>query len=267
MVKSVYSRIKASSLAQWFFKYSGLGSLRIFVRWFGWESALKLLWAKSISQREPVQIKHPRFKAPVFLRAGTSDPFIYAEVLHQQIYATALPSSARLIVDAGANIGLSSVFFANRFPNAQIIAIEPSETNMALLRCNVASYPKVHPKLAGLWPSTGPLRLVNPNAEAWAIQVEPCQLNEADFQGITVPEILKEYQVPQIDLIKIDIEGAEWPLLFDSVPDWLNTVNFVAMELHEQPGRGSFDQVVQLMNTYGLRLVSVDGGNHVFARQ
>jgi FkbM family methyltransferase len=266
MSKKIYSRIKASVPAQWFFKHSGLGQLRVYVRWFGWIGAFKVLWAKPFSPAEPVRINHPQLKAPVFLRAASSDPYIYAEVLFDQVYECRLAAQPRLIIDAGANIGLASVFFSNRYPEAQVVAIEPAETNMRLLRRNVAPYPNVHPKLAGLWPIPGPLRLIDSNAEAWAIQVQPCQPEEADFQGITIPDILKEYQMEQIDLLKIDIEGAEWPLFFDTPPDWLHSVNFLIIELHKPPGKTSFDHIVQLLETYHLKQVKIDGGNYAFSR-
>jgi FkbM family methyltransferase len=262
-----YNQIKSSASAQWFIKYSRAGQIRTYIRWFGWADAFKVLWRRFLSWEKPVRINNPRLKFPVFIRATTTDPFVYSEVLVRRVYDAALPATARFIIDAGANIGLASVFFSDRYPEARIIAIEPSDKNMALLRKNVALYPNVHPKLAGLWPTSGPLRVMNPDSEAWAIQVQPCSKQESDFEGITIPGILKEYQVNQIDLLKIDIEGSEWPLLFEGIPDWLAAVHFLIIELHHREKDSSFDEVVHIMDKYGLKLLDEAHGTYIFTRR
>lgn len=45
------------------------------------------------------------------------------------------------IIDAGANIGLTSVYLANRFPNARILALEVDQQNFELLAENARPYP------------------------------------------------------------------------------------------------------------------------------
>ena len=68
----------------------------------------------------------------------------------------------RTLVDAGANIGLASLYFANRFPSANIIAIEPEQSNFDLLRKNVAPYETITPIRAALWHENGIIKLVDP---------------------------------------------------------------------------------------------------------
>ena len=67
------------------------------------------------------------------------------------MYDSGFRPAPRVVVDAGANIGLSTVFFANKFPQAKIVAIEPEPSNFAMLRDNVAPYPNVTPVQAALW--------------------------------------------------------------------------------------------------------------------
>ena len=71
------------------------------------------------------------------MRFGTVDPFIYRQVLVDREYAAATDAPG-LIIDGGAHIGLTSLFFAQLFPSAQIIAVEPQKDNFALLSANTA---------------------------------------------------------------------------------------------------------------------------------
>jgi FkbM family methyltransferase len=64
-----------------------------------------------------------------------------------------------VIIDAGANVGLCAVFYANRFPDARIIAIEPEPSNYEMLKKNTAPYPNITTVHAALWKENGPLRL------------------------------------------------------------------------------------------------------------
>lgn len=80
----------------------------------------------------------------------------FGEVITWNMYATRLHQSPRVIVDAGANIGLTAVYFANQFPAARILALEPESSNYALLCKNTAAYPQ-----AALWSSTATLDLVD----------------------------------------------------------------------------------------------------------
>ena len=74
-----------------------------------------------------------------------------------------------VIIDAGANVGLSAVFYANRFPNARIIAIEPEPSNYEMLKRNVVPYSNVTPVQAALWKENGPLRLFDTGGREYCI--------------------------------------------------------------------------------------------------
>jgi FkbM family methyltransferase len=64
-----------------------------------------------------------------------------------------------VIIDAGANIGLSALFFANKYPDAKIFAIEPEETNYKLLELNTKPYNNVCLIKAALWDSVRKIHL------------------------------------------------------------------------------------------------------------
>lgn len=94
----------------------------------------------------------------VFLRPGTADQEIYHGVFISREYDIDL-GAPLFIVDAGAHIGLSSVFFASKYPNATVIAIEPEPSNFEILLTNVSNYTNIQPVQAGLWSRKAHLRI------------------------------------------------------------------------------------------------------------
>ncbi|HZC80198.1 MAG TPA: hypothetical protein VE222_00515, partial [Nitrospiraceae bacterium] len=85
----------------------------------------------------------PGFRAPIILRAGTSDRPTFSKIFVDQEYAIDLNITPRLIIDGGANVGYAAIFFARRYPHASIVAVEPEPQNFRLLERNTAAYPNV----------------------------------------------------------------------------------------------------------------------------
>lgn len=192
-----------------------------------------------LRSRDEVTI-HPRLsQRPLTLRRGGSDRAVFDQVFVQRAYDTDFGLEPKTIVDAGANFGASTVFFATRFPNAQILAIEPSHANMNLTRRNCAGLSGVSFFEQGLYHSDRPLRIKNPDCgREWAFQVEECDEDKAEFHGISVGMLLKRLNWSHIDLLKIDIEGAELEVFSHDCDSWMDRVNVLVIELHDfcRPG-------------------------------
>jgi FkbM family methyltransferase len=182
----------------------------------------------------------------VRLRWRTSDIDVLDQVFVDREYD--LPytfSTPSVVVDAGANIGLTSLFFAERYPSATIVAIEPDLANFTLLEANVASQPNVVPICAALWHEHAGVTLEDPGLGPWGIRARPSEPGEIEVATVTMEELCDRYG--NIDLLKIDIEGAERNVLAESSA-WIGRVESIAIELH--PGVHSdveavFDSVMQ----------------------
>jgi len=173
---------------------------------------------------------------PVELRLRTTDISVFEEVLVNAEYQFAFSSNARVIVDAGANIGLTSVFFANRYPGARIFAVEPESSNFALLADNVSPYENVVPIQAALWGETTWLNLANPGTGNWGFQTESHNHSapaEGLVRGWTLDELMRKYNIDYIDVLKIDIEGAEKEV-FETAERWIDRVGTIVIELHDR---------------------------------
>jgi hypothetical protein len=82
------------------------------------------------------------------------------------------PDSAPLIVDAGANIGASALYFLDAYPGSRVVAIEPEPNNCTLLRRNCSGLP-VHLIEAAIGPREGRCALQDPGMSDWAFRVDP----------------------------------------------------------------------------------------------
>src|SRR5262245_48251272 len=83
------------------------------------------------------------------LRTIAGDLFVMYEVLAFKVYHIAPsllpPDDVRVILDCGANVGITSLFLAERYPRAMILSVEPDPENFALLEANVAQVPRITP--------------------------------------------------------------------------------------------------------------------------
>lgn len=172
---------------------------------------------------------------PVYLRTCTTDTSTYQELLLRNEYALPLPFTPSVIVDAGANIGMASIYYALSYPAARIIAIEAEQSNFEMLRRNVAPYPNVTPVHAALWNRDGFISVSDPDPSSgasgnWAFVTH--EGNGTKVRAITVPTLMKEANVERIDLLKVDIEGAEKEV-FESC-DWMDKVRALVVEFHDR---------------------------------
>jgi len=126
---------------------------------------------------------------------------VYRDIFQRHEHLLDPPTEPKTIVDIGANIGLTSVYFANRWPKTRIIAIEPEPSNYALLLKNAQSYPQITPELAALWKEPAMLDLFNPGKGEWAFQTKVSANGKT--RGVTVDEVMQTYQLDNIDLLKM----------------------------------------------------------------
>jgi FkbM family methyltransferase len=192
--------------------------------------------------RLPIYFKYKPLNCAhyITLRAGTSDIPTYHQVFIKKEYAFRTSKMPAVIVDAGANIGLASILFANRFPKAKIIAIEPEKSNFELLRKNTACYPNIVALRAALWNKNEEISLIDPGFGHWGFITEQKNGRHAGKElvpAITIDRVMTEFGLEEISILKIDIEGAEKEVFSDSSA-WIDKVDSIIIELHERMKSG-----------------------------
>ncbi|MBL8265664.1 FkbM family methyltransferase [Steroidobacter sp.] len=165
------------------------------------------------------------------IRPGTADQRVFDEVFVMREYDIDVVSPT-VILDAGAHIGLTAVFFAEKFQGAAVIAIEAEAANFALLCKNVSAYPRIRPMHAGLWSRSTWLRIENPGAATWSFRVLESE-QPTDIRAVSIADVMQLHGVDHIDILKMDIEGAELEVLTHSA-DWLSRVDNLLIELHDR---------------------------------
>lgn len=172
----------------------------------------------------------------VHLRKGSSDFDIYRQVLVFDSYKVkgADKNSIQTVVDLGANIGLSTLYFKEKFPGAKIISVEPDRGNFNLMVRNTKDLSNVFCLNQAIWPYDTELTLYDSGKGEDSYTVgEIRNGNENKVQGITVSDIIRDFKLPSIDILKIDIEGAEKELFSSNYMNWLPKVHIIIIELHD----------------------------------
>jgi FkbM family methyltransferase len=196
-------------------------------------------------------IKVPDFKYPVSLRKGTTDYHAFYQILLHDQYNFKFPIVPVTIIDGGANIGLASLIFKNRYPESIIVAVEPDYGNFAQLVNNIKSYKNIHPVRAGLWPKKAFLNITNKYGYGdWGMVTEEVsEETEGTIDTITIPEIMEQFHFSTIDLLKLDIETAEKELFENNYEIWLPKVKIIVIELHDLfckgTGRSFFNAITK----------------------
>jgi FkbM family methyltransferase len=166
----------------------------------------------------------------VALRPGTADLDVYDEVMGCDAYRIDLDPAPKFIVDAGAHIGLTARVFASQFPSASIYCLEVEERNAALASRNTSGCPNVHVLQAGLWSDTSTVTITNPTAATWSFRV---RASSTGIPAFGVLDLMRQFNMPTIDLLKMDVEGAEVDVL-ETAPAWIDRVGVMIIELHDR---------------------------------
>lgn len=238
----------------------------------------KLLWiySKGLSSKIDYYFINFSYPAPLGdfslnLRNNKgSDYFIFSEVFDQQCYQLPInPKSVHYILDLGANIGLSTIYFSKIYPNAQIAYVEPIPENFLLTHKNLlANNITAHGFENAISINNDSIKMtLGDNDYGHKVSNIPFgqeveTINELTVQGITLNEIIKQLKFPKIDLIKIDIEGYEGILLSEQL-EWLNITNAIMMEIHENV------DVKKIKNTLlnnGFNHIEKIKGNYFYSR-
>ena len=187
-----------------------------------------------------------------------------ANQLHRY-YQSILDSGRRpLIVDCGANIGASAVWFASTYPEAVIAAIEPEQGNFDLLLRNTHGL-RVESRQAAIGSKPGSVHVHDPGNGEWGYQTlaegaGPC------VDQIAMRDLVAGYMDKSCTpfIVKIDIEGGESEL-FSQSTEWIDLFPLLIIELHDWmlPGTGNSSNFLKSIANRGRDFVS--RGENIFS--
>ena len=194
-------------------------------------SEITWLQEKILKHQEDTIVKRHRFKK---FEVAYKRPYellhTYRELFVNELYKFQTIQPSPVIIDCGANIGLSVLYFKQLYPNAQIEAFEPDSQNFSLLtqNCNSNGLKQVTLHQAAVWTNNGTISFSANDSEASHIS-ESTAGNAVQVPTVRLKDVLQKY--PDIGMLKMDIEGAEWDVVQDIAAE-LSHVNHFFLEYH-----------------------------------
>ncbi|WP_452224246.1 FkbM family methyltransferase [Lacinutrix chionoecetis] len=215
--------------------------------WYGLkEYFLKLIEVDGKQINEDKRHYYTQINSLIFKlrKRPSSDISVFGQVFEEKEYdvvlnkyASVFKNKPQTIIDAGSNIGLTSLYFYSKLKNSEIIAIEPDDENFKILQYNLeTNLVNANALKAGLWSKNTYLKLIKDfrDKKEWSVRVE-----ESESEGllaVTISSLLKDHKWETIDILKIDIEGAEKEVFTAEQTDvsFLSKTKCIAIEIHDE---------------------------------
>ena len=200
-----------------------------------------------------------------FLRNESSDFSVFTQIILEKEYKSVVDIFNRLnlpvnrIVDAGANVGFSSLYLSAYYPEAHFICLEPHPGNFTALTRNInqnISKNKFSLIQKALWHQHVLLSGDNSfrDGKDWSFSVKEAGKSAGDIEGITMERLLEDHDLNEVDFLKIDIEGAEAQLFSDEeyLRSWIHKIKVMSIEIHDETNaRFKIENIIQNL---GFRL-------------
>jgi FkbM family methyltransferase len=194
----------------------------------GFSGALYIRSLMTIKRCSEHRLTLSRLMYPITVRSGTSDISAVINNVVREEYGLAITErlSPRNIIDCGAFIGDTSSYFLSRYKTANLVSLEPNIANFALAERNLKPYgDRVRLIKAAVWWKTDILRF---SGEA---QGGGLSDSGVEVQALAIGELIN-LAGGHVDILKLDIEGAEDQIFLHSPEDWLPKVDHILIELH-----------------------------------
>lgn len=210
----------------------------------GFTNAVKLFSLVSLGvRRDDIVLPVSRLKRNIHFR-GVDDKGVMSHFFTRGYHIVDTPDHrVRCIVDAGANIGDETIRFRYFHPDATIVALEPQPGNYRLLTKNVEGDPNTIILSKGLWSRECDLNIIaNGSNEGFSVCEVPDGTGE--LQAVSIDSILTLLSnrcngFTEIDILKLDVEGAEFEIFSRNYEKWVSKVKVIIVECPDQDHPGT----------------------------
>lgn len=224
------------------------------------ESAAKIITDKP----EPYQLKCRNKKFTLWLRTYSGDLQIFYEIFWRRVYC--IPeidlASCKTIIDLGGNIGMSALFFGLHAPRASLWVLEPDAQNFLLLCQNIKTLKNAITLLPVAATNKSGMLYVRKSRYAYNT-IATTEVTDMPVEAISLNSLIEQQTIAAIDLIKIDIEGAE-ENLFACNTQWLKITKHIIIEIHSEQAFKHFQNALSA-DFFALHLLSGSfGGQGIY---
>lgn len=190
----------------------------------------------------PITLKN--LKHPILLRPGTSDVVtIINNVIREEYGQLRLDNEPRWMIDAGAYIGDTASYFLSKFQELNVIALEPNPESHEMAKLNLKPYgERVFLLKKGLHSSEEVQRFSGSQTGA------SIAASGIEIECTTVPFLLKQFSISHLDILKMDIEGAEEAVFSSSPEAWLGRIGLLMIEFHGHRAESAISRILKENN-------------------
>jgi FkbM family methyltransferase len=193
----------------------------------------------------------------LYFRSNSPDKFVLDEIFLHDVYSISSMENISTVLDIGANIGAFSSSIIRKFPDCLITAVEPEPSNFAVLDANCGNISNITLINKAVWSDSNGVTIV-PNYGETAVESGE---NSISVDSIAFNELLEPFS--KIDLLKIDVEGAEIDIILSASPESLTKIENITGEFHGQvPEWGNW--VRYLGAFFELTIVPHKYPNHMY---
>jgi FkbM family methyltransferase len=172
-----------------------------------------------------------KYRYPNMFRPGTEDVYTIIDTIIDS-YRLPVQFNPKFIIDGGAYIGDSSIWFLNHFPRCKVVALEPNVDNHRLAETNLAHYgERVVLMKIGLWNCKTRLRVTD---DFLGARIARDDEFGNEFETIDVDSLMEECGAEEIDLLKLNVEGAELQIITDANASFLSKTKLMVVQFHGQ---------------------------------
>lgn len=193
------------------------------------------------TRNELMAVMLPDLPSPIHLRCSTKDIDNFRQIYIEKEYDLPI-ETPKTILDLGGYIGLASTYFAQRYPDSQIVLIEPDHDNYLIARLNSRQFSNIKCLNARAWSKSCDLTIAAKVDGDWGTIVREIGRGEKvdlRIQAMSIADIMTYTNTQSFDFIKIDIEGSEKEIFGDPASkDWISKAKTISCELHDRMVEG-----------------------------
>jgi len=234
----------------------------------GFGSALKIVLHSTLLKKEVELSMMTKKFGRIFWNTKSDWVISHFYTPQVELYSPTENMNIKTIVDLGANIGTESIRFSKLYPEARIIAVEAEKRNFEQLQKNISSFQKIEVSHTAIWGEKCKLKLVSETVDCQGWHLEAVSANQDyDMLGQTFQDLMQSFKVSSIDVLKIDIEGAEMELFENNCDQWIHNVKCLIIECPDGDSPLATSKMFKIFNDAGYTFNTfINGENLILVR-
>jgi len=177
---------------------------------------------------------------PILIRPGTLDAATIINIVMREEYGHfSFIKEPEWMIDAGAYIGDTTAYFLSRYPRLKVIALEPNPDSFEMAKRNLQQYGERAILLKkGLFSCD--------QVQCFSGRETGASISSSGFEieCTTISSLLEYYSIPYVDILKMDIEGAEGSIFSYNPEAWLNHIGVLIVEIHGSQNQALISRVL-----------------------